>query len=69
MPEESQYGSIRCEFGSCFKNGIYLVFIDADETAIRDGVMDPVLLDRKCIIHPNSPWKAHIVLPQIKPLI
>ena len=67
MPEESQCGSIKCNFGRNCKNGILLVFIDAEFTAARDGVIDTVLLDRKLIIHPNSPWKAHIVLPQIKP--
>ena len=53
MPEESQCGSIKCEFGRNCKNGILLVFIDAESKAVRDGVMDPVLLDRQC---------AHLVL-------
>ena len=67
MPEESQCGSIKCEFGRNCKNGILLVFIDAESTAVRDGVMDPVSLDQQCTIHPKSPWNAHLVLCQIKP--
>ena len=62
MPEESQCGSIKCEFGSICKNGILLVSIDAESLAVRDEVMDPVSLDRQCTIHPKSPWNAHLVL-------
>ena len=67
MPEESQCGSIKCEFGRNCKYGILSVFIDAESTAVRDGVMDPVSLDRQCTIHPKNPWDAHLVLSQIKP--
>ena len=66
MPEESQCGSIKCAFGKNCKNGILSVFIDAESTAVRGGVMDPVSLDRQCNIHPKSPWDAHLVLSQIK---
>ena len=67
MPEESQCGSIKCEFGRNCKNAILLVFIDAESKAVRGGVMDPVSLDRQCTIHPKSPWNSHLVLCQIKP--
>lgn len=62
MTEECQCGSIKCNFGRNCKNGILLVFIDAEFTAARDGVIDAVLFDRQCIIHPKSPWNAHLVL-------
>lgn len=58
-PEESQYGSIKCELGKYYKNGVYLVFVYADNTAARDGLMEPVVLYRQCPIHPKSQWKAH----------
>ena len=51
MPEESQCGSIKCEFGRNCKNGILLVFIDAESMAVRDEVMDPVSLDPQCAHH------------------
>ena len=53
MPEDSQCGSIKCEFGRNCNNGNLLVFIDAESKAVRDGVMDPVSLDPQC---------AHLVL-------
>ena len=53
MPKESQCGSIKCEFRRNCKNGILLVFIDAESMAVRDEVMDPVSLDPQC---------AHLVL-------
>jgi hypothetical protein len=49
-PEESQYGSIKCELGKYYKNGVYLVFVYADNTAARDGLMEPVVLYRQCPI-------------------
>lgn len=62
-PEESQYGSIKCELRRNYKNGIYLIFVYADHTAARDGVIDLMSLDQQCPIHLKSQWKAH---PQVR---